>query len=183
MVTFREDKLATNCTQRTWTGHMQTFLPYADFEASVQALDYKRLGKQRVETYQILKALLGSQGGLHGGWARHPASRMWEGYELALLKYQEETIKEWVGVRGYKDTCWEKSCALFTPEQLEDYAAGNYEMPEWFGNEDFHNAHISNLLRKDSEFYALALGRPVPDNLEYIWPGKTLEEAKIAQNV
>ena len=33
---------------------MQTFLPYADFLASAKALDQKRLGKQRVETIQVL---------------------------------------------------------------------------------------------------------------------------------
>ncbi len=37
--------------------HMQTFTPYADFDASVQALDQKRLGKQRVEVIQIVRAL------------------------------------------------------------------------------------------------------------------------------
>jgi len=32
---------------------MQTFLPYADFKESAQCLDYRRLGKQRVEAKQI----------------------------------------------------------------------------------------------------------------------------------
>lgn len=36
---------------------MQTFLPYADFQESAYALDPKRLGKQRVETLQIMQAL------------------------------------------------------------------------------------------------------------------------------
>jgi len=35
---------------------MQTFLPYPDFLQSLQSLDNKRLGKQRVETFQILNA-------------------------------------------------------------------------------------------------------------------------------
>ena len=34
---------------------MQTFLPYADFAQSAKALDPKRLGKQRVETIQIVQ--------------------------------------------------------------------------------------------------------------------------------
>lgn len=37
---------------------MQTFLPYADFAQSAASLDMMRLGKQRVETYQILQKLL-----------------------------------------------------------------------------------------------------------------------------
>ena len=36
---------------------MQTFLPYADFERSAKSLDYKRLGKQRVEAMQLIKAI------------------------------------------------------------------------------------------------------------------------------
>ena len=33
---------------------MQTFLPHRDFEQSAKCLDMKRLGKQRVEAYQLL---------------------------------------------------------------------------------------------------------------------------------
>ena len=36
---------------------MQTFTPYGDFEASLRVLDQKRLGKQRVEVIQIIRAL------------------------------------------------------------------------------------------------------------------------------
>lgn len=158
---------------------MQTFLPYPNFEASVATLDMKRLGKQHVETFQILKALKQDQGGLHGGWARHPASRMWEGFELALLEYQQATVDEWVNVRGYKDTCLAKSLALFTSEELQDYLLGNYDKPEWFGNADFHAAHRSNLVRKFPEHYKLVFGN-IADDLEYVWPGRSLEEAKIA---
>ena len=35
---------------------MQTFLPYPDFARSARCLDNRRLGKQRVESYQILRA-------------------------------------------------------------------------------------------------------------------------------
>lgn len=156
---------------------MQTFLPYRDFTASVEVLDRQRLGKQRVETYQILKALK-QGGGLHGGWAKHPASRMWEGYELALLEYQEATCKEWVENRNYKDTCWLKSWELFTSEEQADYLAGNYDYPEWLGSTEFHSAHQSNLVRKAPEFYEPVF--PGMDgNLPYIWPGRTLQEANL----
>ena len=62
---------------------MQTFLPYADFERSARALDAKRLGKQRVETIQVVRAL--TRPGY--GWANHPAVLMWKGYEEALGRY------------------------------------------------------------------------------------------------
>ncbi len=38
---------------------MQTFLPYSDFRKSLESLDNKRLGKQRVEAYQIISAITG----------------------------------------------------------------------------------------------------------------------------
>ena len=156
---------------------MQTFLPYPDFEASAEALrfDTPRLGKQRVETFQVLKALRG-EGGLHGGWARHPASRAWENNHLALLAYQEAIIKVW-NSKGYKDTCWEKSCALFSPEELAQYAAGDYEMPTWLGDPAYHAAMRGNLVRKAPEIYSEMFPDADP-TLEYIWPGKSLDEAK-----
>ena len=54
---------------------MQTFLPYADFERSARVLDAKRLGKQRVEVIQVVRALT-----VPGyAWAHHPAALMWKG--------------------------------------------------------------------------------------------------------
>jgi hypothetical protein len=43
-----------NCLQET---RVQTFLPYSDYATSARVLDYRRLGKQRVETKQILLAM------------------------------------------------------------------------------------------------------------------------------
>jgi hypothetical protein len=155
---------------------MQTFLPYADFDKSVQILDQKRLGKQRIENFQVLKALVAKQGGLHGGWARHPASRMWRDYELALLKYQEATINEWVTVRGHNDTCWQKSLDVFSPAQLEAYRAGNYETPPWIGDAALHRTHQASLVLKDPKLYQ-PLFPGVKGEIDYIWYGPSLEEA------
>lgn len=154
---------------------MQTFLPYTDLAASAASLDMKRLGKQRVENLQILKSLT-QGGGLHGGWSKHPASRMWRGYELALLRYQEAICYEWVTVRNYKDTCWEKSKAFFSDEDLERYEKGDYVFPEWFGMEEFHLAHKSNLIRKEPTHYFFQFP-DVPDDIPYIWPF-ALEDVK-----
>ena len=52
---------------------MQTFLPFPDYIQSARALDYKRLGKQRVEALQILNTLTGRS----EGWSQHPAVKMW----------------------------------------------------------------------------------------------------------
>jgi hypothetical protein len=77
---------------------MQTFLPYADFERCAATLDSRRLGKQRVEAFQILRALRGEG----RGWRNHPAVLMWRGYEDALGLYLNAMIAEWER-RGYRN--------------------------------------------------------------------------------
>ena len=142
---------------------MQTFLPYADFKRSAQVLDYKRLGKQRVETWQVLRALRGET----RGWRNHPASRMWNGYEKALIEYGLVMCDEWKR-RGYKDT--------MTDRFLEEFGKidGAVVMPPWIGDEQFHRSHQSNLLRKDEMFYRQFFPE-VPADLPYIWPSEQLQ--------
>ena len=135
---------------------MQTFLPYEDFTASAEVLDYRRLGKQRVETWQILNALAGKS----KGWVNHPASRMWRGHETALAFYGETVCREWIR-RGYKDSMLER---------FVDLTAGKIvRMPAWLGNERFHVSHQSNLVRKNLEFYG-PIFPDIPPDLEYVWP-------------
>jgi hypothetical protein len=140
---------------------MQTFLPYADFEKTARCLDYRRLGKQRVENMQIMNALCG----ISSGWSNHPATLMWEGHEKALMKYQEVIVEEWVE-RGYTDNvCLEKTRIAF------DHLDGSFVDPWWLGNAELHNSHKSNLLRKDLEWYS-QFGWSVKNDLEYWWPTK-----------
>ena len=141
---------------------MQTFLPYPDFAESARVLDYRRLGNQRVEVLQLLKALISG-----GAWSNHPAAKMWNGYEQALVHYGFAIINEWVG-RGYRDTCHDKIC--YTVWDLsDDWDPDTILYPPWLGNEEFHAAHRSNLLRKDPSHYG-QFGWTEPDDLPYIWP-------------
>ena len=139
---------------------MQTFLPYASFEESAKVLDRQRLGKQRVENLQILKALIDP----NYGWQNHPAVKMWRCYMVGLMNYQAAICNEWTG-RGYKDTCLEKSFAL-----VDEYSP-EFRMlkPHWLGEEKFHRSHQSNLMRKLPEHYVKYFG-DVPNNIEYVWP-------------
>lgn len=137
---------------------MQTFLPYSDFRKSLSVLDYRRLGKQRVEASQIISVLEGrptKSGKSYKGWKNHPAVLMWKGYEDALKLYYNECVKEWVR-RGYNNTM-----------RLED-VQGTPEMPHWLGREDFHASHRSNLLRKDKDFYSRVF-KEEEDDKPYIW--------------
>ncbi len=129
---------------------MQTFLPYPDFNKSMKVLDYRRLGKQRVEAMQIHNALTGKS----DGWKNHPATKMWKGYENALAEYMNVAICEWIN-RGYKNT-------------MKIYQVDSYILPNWFGNPVFHLSHQSNLLRKQPEHYAKYFN--VPNDIPYYWP-------------
>lgn len=133
---------------------MQTFLPFPDFKQSVSVLDYRRLGKQRVETYQVLNILLKRTDST--GWRNHPVTRMWTNYHEALKLYQNFTIKEWIR-RGYKNTL-----------KLEVVDENALVMPHWLNDETFHRSHRSNLLRKDFKYYSEFFDDPV--DLPYYWP-------------
>ena len=135
---------------------MQTFLPYANFDKSAQCLDYRRLGKQRVECKQILNALCGNS-----GWKNHPAVKMWNGYENALKAYMNACIKEWVR-RGYNNN--------MNLHNLDVHGT-TIDMPPWIGDNRFHASHRSNLLRKDSAHYG-QFGWTESSDLPYFWPTK-----------
>ena len=140
---------------------MQTFIPYPDFQSSASVLDRQRLGKQRVETLQILNALAG----LSKGWVNHPATKMWGTYESALLQYGLAIVAEWRS-RGYKDTCEAKMWAVHdSMTHVRDFTA----MPPWLGLDIVHDSHKSNLLRKNPEWYS-HYNWNVPDDLPYEWP-------------
>lgn len=131
---------------------MQTFLPYPSFEESAKCLDYRRLGKQRVEAQQLINAIQDPT----KGWAKHPAAKMWEGYIEALYCYRNACILEWIR-RGYKNSM--------------EYGVVTHpkKSPPWLGDKAFHDSHKSNLLRKDPKYYG-KFDWNVPDDLPYIWP-------------
>ena len=148
---------------------MQTFLPYADFERSARALDLKRLGKQRVETLQIVRALT-----VPGyGWANHPATLMWHGYEEALARYGLVCCEVWVEA-GFADTCaatilTDARTAGVTSIRTQAELGTGGALPPWLGDEALHHSHRSALVRKDPEHYR-GLFPDVPDDLPYVWP-------------
>lgn len=141
---------------------MQTFLPYPSYAQSAQSLDNKRLGKQRVECLQILKALTLPT----YGWKNHPATKMWRGCEWALWEYSRAVCYAWLE-RGYKDTCQQKMLNLVT-DNLRLFNLSE-RRPPWLGDEAIHASHRSNLLRKDPEWYG-QFGWAESHSLPYIWP-------------
>lgn len=143
---------------------MQTFLPYPDFALSASVLDRARLGKQRVETMQIMQCLAG----VKDGWSNHPAVTMWKGCETTLMEYQRAICTEWKG-RGYKDTCLEKTFNVYL-----ERITPNDTPPLWLGVDEFHASHRANLLRKFPAWYS-QFGWSEDPSIPYWWPTKQLE--------
>ena len=148
---------------------MQTFTPYSDFAASLAVLDQKRLGKQRVEVIQIIRALT-----VPGyAWSSHPAVLMWKGFEEALGRYGLTACEVWLE-RGFGDSCAATITADLlaygiSPIRSYTQLAAADALPSWLFDEEVQRSHRSALVRKDPEHYRPAFG-DVPDDLPYVWP-------------
>ena len=130
---------------------MQTFLPYSNFQKTAEVLDWRRLGKQRVEGMQIIKTILTPE---QKGWQNHPIVIMWTPYVQALMVYTNTIINEWIK-RGYNNN-------------MELYKIGSIIMPDWLGNKKFHASHRANLLRKDYGHYS-QFGWDENHKSPYVW--------------
>jgi len=130
---------------------MMTFLPFPDIETSLRSLDYRRLGKQRVEAYQIWRTLKG----LSHGWKNHPAVKMWRGHECYLALYHNACIDEWI-LRGYVNNMKHlPHCSKPCP-------------PRWWGNKDVHMSHQASLNRKQPSHYHFKVSQE--EYPAYVWP-------------
>lgn len=134
---------------------MQTFLAYPSFTESMRVLDDSRLGNQVYREGMTL---------LRGGWPNHPASKMWQGHELALASYL------WAGVleldqrgKGY----WSRPWCLELQTHLDGQPAP--VLPPWLGDERVHSSHRANLLRKDPVWYG-KFGWTEEPQEGYYWP-------------
>ena len=139
---------------------MQTFLPYPSFSESAAVLDRARLGKQRVEALQVLRAVTIPT----YGWRNHPAAKMWRGFVPALAEYALAMTDEWIA-QGHPDT---------VRPQLLEFTGSPIVYPLWLGDEALHVSHRSNLIRKDPEFYRPLFG-DIPDDLPYVWPSSSVD--------
>lgn len=101
---------------------LNTFLPYPEFDRTVECLDNRRLGKQRVEAMQILRIVQASPVPIRGmAWANAPVVRMWRGFPGALAVYYNACLEEW-GRRGFKNI-------VLQPADVELPVV----MPPWLG--------------------------------------------------
>lgn len=145
---------------------MQTFLPYSDFRRTAAVLDLRRLGKQRVETLQILRALTFDD----YGWRNHPAVTMWAGSTEALVTYGVTVTRRWQAA-GFADTVGPQLVEFLGRQPLRSQRelrdAGL--LPAWLGLRPLHRSHQAALLRKDPGHYGPLFPKVDPD-LPYVWP-------------
>ena len=143
-----------------------TFAPYPDAARTARVLDRRRLGKQRVECVQILRAVLG----VTHGWASHPATRAWLGHPGGLVSYTLSMCSEWRR-RGYVDNMARAALDLHPPD--------NDDAPDWWGHPLVHGSHRAVLHRKlpthyDAPDFVLAADTfPVLHDrpqTSYVWP-------------
>jgi len=160
---------------------VQTFLPYNSFTKSALALDNKRLNKQILEGYQILKVL--GNPDPRAGWRNHPAVKMWRGYEHSLFAYVLVMVAE-AKVRGIKTDKNEENLWRLHDEQSSEWGE---EMPEWYSDpiimKLITTTHKANLYRKDPEFYAEFINsvsdkynKPCCDRCNYFWVTHTIDK-------
>jgi hypothetical protein len=153
---------------------MQTFLPYKDFTKSAKALDSKRLNKQILEGYQILKVL--GNPDPRAAWRNHPAVKMWRGSEHTLLEYVL-TMADEATARGIKT---DKNLANIEALIMSDAYLWGTEEPNWFNNDSIMRkvttTHKANLYRKDPEYYIGFVksvsskdNTPCCDTCQYYW--------------
>lgn len=135
---------------------VNTFLPYPDYRRSAVCLDWRRLGKQRVECLQMVNCIANNL----KPWSNHPCTRMWRPYVQALIEYGVVVCDVWIG-RGYNDTCRDKLLA---------FRSGEVITPPWLGSPKLHASHRGNLTRKDPAHYSQYWSDAPMDTTQYFWP-------------
>jgi hypothetical protein len=137
---------------------VQTFLPLPNYRATAQCLDYRRLGKQRIEAKMLLEILLEGIDKSKSPWRFHPVVKMWEGSEYSLCMYGMIMCEEWID-RRYKDT---------TLQFFQDTHAKLIDQPYQYLSEEIRSSHRSALLKKDYEHYK-QMGWKEKPIIDYKW--------------
>jgi len=163
---------------------VQTFLPYDNIEKSLICLDDKRLGKQRVEAFQILRLLLQLKNcsqidsnsttvdKFSRTYKNHPAVLMWEGSEKCLQYYLLTCMRVWStrktkkGV-NFSNQQMQKNVEALKIDSLPALTPEDY--PNWWKNENFFSSHRAMLFKKNPVHYN-QFQSDAPKFSDYAWP-------------
>lgn len=178
---------------------MQTFLPSDDFTECAGMLDNKRLGKQRVETLQIMQTLLGYRlvskrfdhwridrtGKTVAVEAPLPAAEWTVEPIVGRAWSNHSCVRMWRGYEGALLRYQDAVCAEWTHRGFRDSCAEKTRtlvqlvcgtnrlqlgpLPPWLGRADVHSSHRQVLLFKNPDHYA-QFGWTEEPRYEYVWP-------------
>lgn len=153
---------------------MQTFLSEPTIRECAKALDNKRLNKQILEGYQILKVL--SNASPSGAWRNHPAVLMWKNHEHSLMSYIKSMVVE-AKLRGIKTDKNESNLKELEYKYSNLWGKGQ---PKWFLSKEHDRViatHRANLYNKDPEYYhhykqyvVDVNNEPCCERCKYYWP-------------
>lgn len=163
---------------------MQTFLVHKDFPAAAAMLDSRRLNKQVLESYQILRVL--SNLTPSGAWRNHPAVKMWRGHESVLFTYTIAMLRE-AEARGIKVDTHRSNLSLLRNVASKTWG---FSLPDWYRNPKtlsrLITTHKANLYKKDPEYYYKFSSfvddmgnRPCCDTCKYYWPTHASERTLV----
>ena len=144
---------------------MKTFLPFEDFHHTAEALDDRRLARQRSDVVAILKKLTEPE-----TEEDHAAIKMWRGHEALLIQYGTAICLEY-RARGNNDQ---------TLERIMEFASefeSTCKKPEWLGDIKFHRSNQSYLSRSLPSHYKPQWPE-VPDDIPLVWPRSPEKEPK-----
>jgi hypothetical protein len=139
-------------------------------------LDNKRILKQRVEAFQLIKSI--EEG---SGWSNHPCSKMWANHVEALKVYYNIMVRECIS-RGF-----ENNMPLYDINENEFSVIRTYfdgvrtyleptqgkTFPWFFGWQPFIYSHRCALIRKKPDYYGPKFWDSECEkyiNYGYIWP-------------
>ena len=164
--------MQTFITQASWNQ-----LPEEIFTDTAHVLDDKRLNKQALEAWQILMTNLriNPDGSLrvNKGWMNHPATLMWTGCDLALLKYINAMVAEWLR-RGHQSTIAVKARETYASALAQNLVATEVVYPDWLTDkaklEQVVATHRQALSVKNWDYYKeFGWFKENPKTYEYIW--------------
>ena len=157
------------------------FVLSANLKENARLLDNSRLGKQRLETKQIINTLEGNS----EAWSNHPATLSWRGYVPALKIYYNFIVREWIS-RGFVNNMelypvnekyyiiksyFDGITTVFYEEKQEDDVT---VFPYFFGWWPFIQSHRAALLRKNPDYYSHFYNEDLIPYLSkgYVWPNR-----------
>ena len=143
----------------------------------MENLDYRRLGKQRIEAKQIIESLENNS----LGWSKHPATLSFSKNIDSLKAYYNICIQEWIN-RGYKcnmkiydeidESKYSPLICEFDGKKAIFHEDNEKSYPKFVSFPPYFYAHRASLYRKNNNFYS---SKNFPEEyLEkgYFWPSK-----------